>query len=169
MKENDWIVAGILNPEFNTDDFLISGLTPDNTQMLPEEQYKNSDFIRNKFTVNGVFNEQEFHDFYSKRAKEFGKLQSTDLNDTFIYSPFDTKAGINSTIQPLNYSIDIVPNSNRQIDLLGQIHNNNYFYGIYALRYYLLHIPSLVFLLFPHVMVYTYFLLAWNIVYVLLQ
>jgi hypothetical protein len=31
MKQNDWLVAGLLNPEFNTNDFLISGLTPDNT------------------------------------------------------------------------------------------------------------------------------------------
>ena len=58
MKQNDWLVAGLLNPEFNTSDFLISGLTPDNTQLLTAEQYKKSSFVRDRFTEDGVFNEQ---------------------------------------------------------------------------------------------------------------
>lgn len=126
MKENDWLVAGILNPEFSTNDFVISGLTPDNTQLLTLEQYKNSSFVRDKFTENGVFNEQALQDFYKKRVEEFGRLQSLDINDTFIYSPFDTKAESDSTIASPNYSINIVANPNREVNILGSVHNNEF-------------------------------------------
>lgn len=125
MKQNDWLIAGILNPEFSTKDFLVSGLTPDNTQLLTLEQYKNSSFIRDKFTENGAFNEKAFEDFYKNRVEEFGKLQSISINDTFTYSPFDTKAQNDSNKQLPNYSVDIVANPNRDINILGDIYSNN--------------------------------------------
>lgn len=123
MKENDWLIAGILNPEFSTNDFLMSGLTPNNTQLLTQEQYKNSSFVRDKFTENGIFNEQALEDFYKKRVEEFGKLQSMSIDDTFVYSPFDTKAGPSSDIKSPNYSISIVANPNKDVDILGDVHN----------------------------------------------
>ena len=126
MKQNDWLVAGLLNPEFNTSDFLISGLTPDNTQLLTAEQYKKSSFVRDRFIEDGVFNEQKFDDFYKKRAEEFGKLQSMDVKDTFVYSPFDTKAKPNSSVQSPNYSLDIVANPNREVNVFGATHDGGF-------------------------------------------
>ena len=126
MKQNDWLVAGLLNPEFNTSDFLISGLTPDNTQLLTAEQYKKSSFVRDRFTEDGVFNEQKFDDFYKKRVEEFGKLQSMDVKDTFVYSPFDTKAKPNSSVQSPNYSLDIVANPNREVNVFGATHDGGF-------------------------------------------
>lgn len=119
MKENDWLIAGLLNPEFTTSDFLISGLTTDNTQLLTAEQYKKSSFVRDRFTENGVFNEQMFDDFYKKRVEEFGRLQSMDVQDTFMYSPFDTRVTSESKIKSPKYSVDIVANSNRETNILG--------------------------------------------------
>lgn len=126
MKQNDWLVAGLLNPEFNTSDFLISGLTPDNTQLLTAEQYKKSSFVRDRFTEDGVFNEQKFDDFYKERAEEFGKLQSMDVKDTFVYSPFDTKAKPNSSVQSPNYSLDIVANPSREVNVFGATHDGGF-------------------------------------------
>ena len=124
MKENDWLVAGLLNPDFSTNDFVISGLNLDNTQLLTAEEYKNSSFVRDKFTENGKFNEQAFDNFYKDRVEEFGKLQS--MEDTFIYSPFDTKADINSNFRSPEYSIDIVANPNREVNVLGATHDNGF-------------------------------------------
>ena len=126
MKQNDWLVAGLLNPEFNTSDFLISGLTPDNTQLLTAEQYKKSSFVRDRFTEDGVFNEQKFNDFYKKRAEEFGKLQSMDVKDTFVYSPFDTRAKSHSNVESPNYSLDIVANPNREVNVFGATHDGGF-------------------------------------------
>jgi hypothetical protein len=52
MKENDWIVANINNPEFTASDFKdIGGLSLDNTQLLPFDDYLKYD----KITSNPLF------------------------------------------------------------------------------------------------------------------
>ena len=67
-----------------------------------------------------------FNDFYKKRVEEFGKLQSMDVKDTFVYSPFDTKAKPNSSVQSPNYSLDIVANPNREVNVFGTTHDNGF-------------------------------------------
>ena len=53
MKQNDWIVANINNPEFSISDFKnIQGLSLDNTQLMPEESYLKSKFILLHFILN---------------------------------------------------------------------------------------------------------------------
>lgn len=127
MKQNDWIVAGITNPEFTIDDFLISGLNVDNTQLLPEEQYKKSPFIKEAFTKNGIFNEQDFNSFYRKKAQEFGRFQTVTPQDTFIYDPFDTRATNSSLIKSPNYQVEMVSNPTRDVTMFS---NTTYSKGL---------------------------------------
>ena len=128
MKQNDWIIAGLTNPEFTASEFLISGLNTDNTQLLTEDQYKKSAFVRDRFTENGVFNEDAFSAFYKERASEFGRLQSMDVKDTFLYSPFDPRAkGKNAQVRSPKFGFDIVPNSNRETTMLtGATYSDDY-------------------------------------------
>ena len=50
MREHDWIVASINNPNFTNQDFKdVLGMTEDNTQMLSLNDYKNSQFIKDTF------------------------------------------------------------------------------------------------------------------------
>lgn len=129
MKQNDWIIAGLTNPEFTTSEFLISGLNTDNTQLLTEDQYKKSAFVRDHFSENGVFNEDAFDVFYKQRASEFGKLQSMDVKDTFLYSPFDPRAkGKDDTqIRSPKFGFDVVPNTNREVTMLtGDVYSDEY-------------------------------------------
>jgi hypothetical protein len=74
MKENDWIVAGINNPDSSPADFLMAGLNVTNTQLLPKDTYKKSNYIKDKFTEDGKFNESAFDDFYKKKASEYDEL-----------------------------------------------------------------------------------------------
>lgn len=127
MKQNDWIVAGLTNPEFTTSEFLISGLNVDNTQLLTEDQYKKSQFVRDHFTENGVFNEDAFDTFYKKRATEFGQLQSLDVKDTFLYSPFDTRATNTKNTRSAGFGFSVVPNSNRETTMFtGATYSDDY-------------------------------------------
>ena len=119
MKQNDWIIAGLTNPEFTTSEFLISGLNTDNTQLLTEDQYKKSSFVRDHFSENGVFNEDAFNTFYKQRVSEFGKLQSMDVKDTFLYSPFDPRAAKkDAKVQSPKFEFEVVPNTNREVTML---------------------------------------------------
>ena len=48
MAKNDWIVAGLNNPDFTPYDFsTIAELDLNNTQMLSADEYLKSDFIKN--------------------------------------------------------------------------------------------------------------------------
>lgn len=126
MKQNDWIIAGLASPDMSTSEFLIAGLNIDNTQLLTKEQYKKSSFVRDRFTENGVFNEDAFDTFYKKRASEFGRLQSLDVKDTFMYDPFDTRAKDTSLIQSPEFKLQQVANPNRQtITLTGDVYEGN--------------------------------------------
>ena len=92
MKENDWLVAGIMNPDKKVNDFLASGLSVENTQLLSADQYKSSPFIQQRFTKNGKFDEDSFDQFYRQKVSDFGDFQNKTVEDTYLYSPFDPRA-----------------------------------------------------------------------------
>lgn len=128
MKENDWIVAGLNNPNYSTSEFLVSGLNLDNTQMLSQEFYRNTPFVKEHFTQNGTFDEQAFDSYYKKRVSEFNNLQNMDVQDNFLYSPFDPRAMIgNKKTKDPKFGFDVVPNTNRDtIMLTGAIYSDPY-------------------------------------------
>ncbi len=68
MKENDWIVATLNNPEFTAADFKnIQGLSLDNTQLLSKDEYLKSSFITendNFKNGDGTFSKDKFETFY---------------------------------------------------------------------------------------------------------
>lgn len=126
MKQNDWIVAGLTNPDTTTSEFLISGLNIDNTQLLSADQYKKSSFVRDHFSDNGVFNESAFDSYYKQKASEFGRLQALDVKDTFLYNPLDPRAanGTKNTSSP-GFGYELVDNPNREVNLFGSIQQSD--------------------------------------------
>ena len=71
MAKNDWIVAGINNPDFTSYDFsTIADMNLNNTQMLSKKEYLKSDFIKNNDLFkdeSGNFSNKKFDDFYRSR------------------------------------------------------------------------------------------------------
>lgn len=126
MKQNDWIVAGITNPNTDVGNFILSGVNAGNTQLLPAEEYKRSNFIKDKFSSNGVFNEAAFDEFYKKRVEDFGRLQALSSVDIFQYDPFDTRAGVSSMIKSPGFAFEQEANPTKDITVLtGDIYKNN--------------------------------------------
>ena len=127
IKQNDWIVAGINNPDFSTNDFLISGLNVENTQLLTKDQYKQSPFIKETFTQNESFDEKAFDNYYEDRAKEYGILQTFDSESTsYIYSPFDPRAKQNQVTMSPDFELKIVANPNKETQMLtGAVYSDN--------------------------------------------
>jgi len=70
MKQNDWIVATLNNPEFTAADFKnIQGLSLDNTQLLSKEDYLKSSFITDNAAFkndDGTFSKDKFDTFYNE-------------------------------------------------------------------------------------------------------
>ena len=126
MKQNDWIVAGITNPNTDVGNFILSGVNAGNTQLLPAEEYKRSNFIKDKFSSNGVFNEAAFDEFYKKRVEDFGRLQALSSIDIFQYDPFDTRAGASSMIKSPGFAFEQEANPTKDTTVLtGDIYKNN--------------------------------------------
>lgn len=126
MKQNDWIVAGITNPNIDVGNFILSGVNVSNTQLLSADEYKKSNFIKDKFSSNGVFNEAAFDEFYKKRVEDFGRLQALSSVDTFQYDPFDTRAGASSLIKSPGYAVEQEANPSKDITVLtGDIYKSS--------------------------------------------
>lgn len=116
MREHDWIVASINNPNFTNQDFKdVLGMTEDNTQMLSLNDYKNSQFIRDTFKKeDGSFDDDKFNSFYASRLAEFSKFNESDpIIDNFEYSLFDTRQRTESKIKSNNFQIYRVTNPDR--------------------------------------------------------
>lgn len=79
MAKNDWIVAGLNNPEFTPYDFnTIAELNLNNTQMLSADEYLKSNFIKNHDLFkddSGIFSENKFKQYYQKRLNDFREFQ----------------------------------------------------------------------------------------------
>ena len=117
MKENDWIVANINNPEFTVSDFKdIVGLSLDNTQLLPFDEY----LKYNKITSNpqfqndqGVFDKDKFKTFYDEKASKFGDFQKTDI-DNYQYGFWDVFKKPNSRVRNPEFKLEAVANPTHQ-------------------------------------------------------
>ena len=109
MKQNDWLVANINNPTYDSQDFrYISGLTLDNTQMLSKEDYLKSDFIRNNEVFkdqNGSFDERIFQDIYEQAAQKFSDFSAEDEVDNYQYSMWDVLRPDDAEVENPNFTL----------------------------------------------------------------
>lgn len=95
-KQNDFMVAAILNPTFSIYDLYVAvDMTPQNTQFLTFERYCRSKFIRERYTPS------EFRQVYNKVSRawdRFVSVQNTNFKSPEIipymieYSQFDVMA-----------------------------------------------------------------------------
>lgn len=114
MKENDWILANINNPDFSVKDFKIAGLDASNTQLLPLSEYKKSDTIVKAFTdESGKFNETALDEFYKQKQQEFLELNTDSALNELDYSMWDTRS-VNKSVKDPEFKLIDVPNRYRQ-------------------------------------------------------
>lgn len=114
MKQNDWIVATLNNPEFTAADFKnIQDLSLDNTQLLSKDEYLKSSFITNNDLFkndDGTFNKDKFNIFYDEQAKKFQDFQQDSSLDNYTYGFWDTAKTPRSRVSKPKIGIDLVLN-----------------------------------------------------------
>ncbi len=118
MKENDYILANILNPGFSNQDFKdILGMNMDNTQILPYSSYTSSPFITQNELFkdsNGTFSEQKFRDFYTSNVNKFATFNlDQPIIENYEYSIFNTSRELNSRTKSPGFRFSTVSNPNR--------------------------------------------------------
>lgn len=131
MKENDYILANILNPGFSNQDFKdILGMNMENTQILPYSSYTSSPFITQNelFQDNkGNFSEQKFKDFYTSNVEKFASFNvDQPIVENFEYSIFDSSRKLNSRVKDPNFKFSVVSNPDRvSIGISGRNQREN--------------------------------------------
>ena len=115
MKENDYILASMLNPGFSNQDFKdILGMNMENTQLLPYSSYTSSPFITQNEQFQddrGNFNEAKFKDFYTDSIGKFSTFNvDQPLVENFEYSIFDTSRKADSRVKDPNFKLTVVSN-----------------------------------------------------------
>nr|DAU84779.1 MAG TPA: REGULATOR OF NONSENSE TRANSCRIPTS 1 MEDIATED DECAY, ZINC-FINGER, ATP-BINDING [Caudoviricetes sp.] len=118
MVKNDWIVAGLSNPQFTNKDFKnIAGMTVDNTQLLNSDEYLKYDFIKNNPEFrdkNGNFSKDKFTDYYKKRVKDFGEFQEQEIPRGPALDMFDIDRTKTTPVKNIRFDIRRGINPNRQ-------------------------------------------------------
>ena len=92
-KPNDIFVASLNNPEATTYDLMSMGLLPDNTSLFTKDEYKQSNYVQEKFKdKDGKFDDVAFNNEYNKVARQYNEMASSEYLenlDKIEYSPFD--------------------------------------------------------------------------------
>lgn len=118
MAKNDWIVAGLNNPDFTNSDFSnIAEMTIDNTQLLSRDEYLKSDYIKNNPAFkdnNGNFSEGKFAEYYKKRVQDFGDFQEQEISQGPALDMFDIDRTAKTPIQDIHFDIKRGVNPDRQ-------------------------------------------------------
>lgn len=117
MKQNDWIIANVNNPDFTISDFQnIADMNSENTKLLKYEDYLNKDFIKNNESfkdANGNFNEDLFKQYYINKAQEFQQFHENDFLDQVEYSIWDVRRTAEDKVKNPNLQFVKVHNPDR--------------------------------------------------------
>ena len=119
MAQNDWIVAGLNNPDFTSSDFsTIAGMDLTNTQMLSADEYLKSDFIKNHEMFkneNGSFSEDKFRQYHQQRTQDFKEFQAQEFSTGPELDMFDTDRTKDSKVKDIKFDLGRHVNPDRQM------------------------------------------------------
>lgn len=106
---NDWIVANINNPDFDTWDFVnIADMNLENTQLLNKEEYLKSNFILEHPMFkdqDGKFSKDIFDSFYEGALRSFIDFQEDDYLSGPELDMFDTDRTSKSRVKDTGFSV----------------------------------------------------------------
>lgn len=80
-KEHDWFLETMINSDFTNSEFKAVGIDASNTSLQDIDFYKNNPKIREQFTKNSNFDEQEFNKVYQKALYTYNTLAVDTWHD----------------------------------------------------------------------------------------
>ena len=114
--ENDAFVAYLTTPQAGLSDYLKSGLTVDNTQLLAMDEYKSLPSIQKIFSdQDGVFNNDAFEKMYVQAEQKYLELADQEaLYNLLEYSPTSRYAPLGSKKETYTYTPESGNNPTRR-------------------------------------------------------
>ncbi len=100
-KPNDILLATLQKPDASYLDLLKNNIVSDNTQFLSRDEYKSTPLIQQKFTKDGIFDEEAFNKLYDLAEAKFTNLdenqnldnllKEVEYSQTSFFRPLDAK------------------------------------------------------------------------------
>ena len=90
MRENDYFLNQLTNPDFSENDFRNIGLTTDNTSIEDRDTYKSLDFIQSNplFQTDGAFDEAKFDRFYNYSLYSYNQFANSEATEQIAKQDF---------------------------------------------------------------------------------
>ena len=90
MRENDYFLNMLSNPEFTENDFRVIGLDTNNTSIEDKDVYKSLDFIQSNplFQTEGAFDEAKFDRFYNYSLASYNQFANNEASEEIAKSDF---------------------------------------------------------------------------------
>lgn len=94
QKQNDWFATRMFQPEFTLVDFYANGITPDNSDLKPKEDYKDIPEVQEFFKDDsGKFNEKEFNKFYDTTLALYNQYDNEEVEkrllESYVHDPYE--------------------------------------------------------------------------------
>lgn len=114
MKQYDYLLASLNNPDFTSGDFKdVAGMNLANTQFASKDLYKSNPKIRSQKIfqdAEGNFSDQKFDQYYNNVASSFRDFSTESAVDDYEYSIWDTRRPTGAKIKSINFNLNTVNN-----------------------------------------------------------
>lgn len=108
-QPNDIFIASLNAPEAETLDLMMNGITASNTSKYDREVYKNSKFIQDKFSKDGVFDDAAFEAAYQRASEKYNNLVEAEsfqnLNQFLEYDKYGRYTPIDAKIRDVTPTV----------------------------------------------------------------
>ena len=114
MKQYDYLLASLNNPDFTSGDFKdVAGMNLANTQFASKDLYKSNPKIRSQKIfqdAEGNFSDQKFDQYYNNVASSFRDFSTESAVDDYEYSMWDTRRPEGAKVKSINFNLNTVNN-----------------------------------------------------------
>lgn len=114
MKQYDYLLASLNNPDFTSGDFKdVAGMNLENTQFASKDLYKSNPKIRSQKIfqdAEGNFSDYKFDQYYNNVASSFRDFSTESAVDDYEYSMWDTRRPEGAKVKSINFNLNTVNN-----------------------------------------------------------
>lgn len=112
LADNDAFVAYLSNPNAEVRDYLLSGLTSDNTQLLQKSDYEELPFFKKAFTnEEGVFNQKAFDDAYEAASNKYFEMADEKAFQNLLeWNPGGRYTPLDANLRDTSFEVEHVEN-----------------------------------------------------------
>lgn len=114
MKQYDYLLASLNNPDFTSGDFKdVAGMNLANTQFASKDLYKSNPKIKSQKIfqdAEGNFSDQKFDQYYNNVASSFRDFSTESAIDDYEYSMWDTRRPEGAKVKSINFNLNTVNN-----------------------------------------------------------